>query len=42
MWMQKQVKKLAKEVHKKAFNEEFYFTEVSGSDDEKLIVPEKK
>ena len=35
-------KALARELCRKVFNEEHYFTEVSGSDGEELIVPAKK
>ena len=42
MWMWKQKKIFARELHKKAFNIEYYFTEVPSSDGEELIVPAKK
>ena len=35
-------KKHTRELYRKAFNEEYYITEVPGSDGEELIVPAKK
>ena len=42
MWAWKQAKNFTRELHRKALNEEFHFTEVPSSDGEELIVPAKK